>query len=59
MDEKMRIIREAAALIGADEETLSEDEARKILRSLVMTNESVRIRKAKTVVDRLRKERNE
>jgi plasmid stability protein len=59
MDEKMRIIREAAALIGADEETLSEDEARKILRSLVMTNESVRIRKAKTVVDRIRKERNE
>lgn len=55
----MKVIREAAALIGADEETLTEDEARKILRSLVMSNENVRIRKARANFNRIREERDE
>lgn len=59
MDEKIRIIREAAAIIGADEETLSEEEARKILRSLVISNNSIRIRKARSSINRVREERNE
>lgn len=59
MDDKIRIIREAAALIGADEESLSEEEARKILRSLVMSNNTLRIRKAKSNVNRVREERDE
>jgi len=59
VDDKIRIIREAAALIGADEESLSEEEARKILRSLVMSNNTLRIRKAKSNVNRVREERDE
>lgn len=59
MDDKIKIIREAAALIGADEESLSEEEARKILRSLVMSNNTLRIRKAKSNVNRVREERDE
>ena len=46
MKKKMNAIAEAAAIIGADPESLTEDQALKILRSLVMTNESIRIRKA-------------
>lgn len=59
MDDKIRIIREAAALIGADEDSLSEKEARSILRSLVMSNNNIRIRKAKSNVNRVREERDE
>lgn len=59
MDDKIRIIREAAALIGADEDSLSEKEARSILRSLVMSNNNLRIRKAKSNVNRVREERDE
>lgn len=59
MEDKIRIIREAAALVGADEESLTEDEARKILRSLVMSNDNIRIRKARSSVNRVREERNE
>lgn len=59
MDEKLKNIREAAALIGADETQISEDEAQKILRSLVMSNDNIRIRKARSAVTRSREERNE
>jgi hypothetical protein len=59
VEDKIRIIREAAAIVGADEDSLTEDEARKILRSLVMSNDSIRIRKAKSSVNRVREERNE
>lgn len=47
MKDKIDAIAEAAALIGADEESLTEEQAQSILRALVMSNESVRIRKAK------------
>lgn len=46
MKKKMNAIAEAAAIIGADPGSLTEEQALKILRSLVMTNESIRIRKA-------------
>lgn len=59
MEDKMKVIREAAALIGADEETLTEDEAKKILRSMVMSNENVRIRRARANFNRIREERDE
>lgn len=54
----MNAISEAAAIIGADPESLTEEQALKILRSLVMTNESVRIRKALNSFNR-KKEINE
>lgn len=47
MKKKIDAISEAAAIIGADPETLSEEQAQKILRTMVMSNESIRIRKAK------------
>lgn len=46
MKKKISAIAEAAAIIGADPGLLTEEQAMKILRSLVMTNESIRIRKA-------------
>jgi|LauGreDrversion4_2_1035121.scaffolds.fasta_scaffold884280_2 hypothetical protein len=58
MKKKMDAISEAAAIIGADPESLTEEQALKILRSLVMTNESVRIRKALNSFNR-KKEINE
>jgi hypothetical protein len=58
MKKKMNAISEAAAIIGADPESLTEEQALKILRSLVMTNESVRIRKALNSFNR-KKEINE
>lgn len=45
MEKKLSAIDEAAALIGADPETLTEDQARKILRRMVMTSDNIRIRK--------------
>jgi len=59
MEKRMGIIREAAALIGADENDLTEEQATKLLRSLVMNNNNLRIRKARANVDRIREERNE
>jgi len=58
MKKKMDAISEAAAIIGAEPESLTEEQALKILRSLVMTNESVRIRKALNSFNR-KKEINE
>jgi hypothetical protein len=58
MKKKIDAISEAAAIIGADPESLTEEQALKILRSLVMTNESVRIRKALNSFNR-KKEINE
>jgi hypothetical protein len=58
MKKKMDAISEVAAIIGADPESLTEEQALKILRSLVMTNESVRIRKALNSFNR-KKEINE
>jgi hypothetical protein len=58
MKKKIDAIAEAAAIIGADPDSLTEEQALKILRSLVMTNESVRIRKALNSFNR-KKEINE
>ena len=58
MKKKIDAIAEAAAIIGAEPDSLTEDQALKILRSLVMTNESVRIRKALNSFNR-KKEINE
>lgn len=59
MEKRIGIIREAAALIGADESDLTEEQATKLLRSLVMNNNNLRIRKARANVDRIREERDE
>jgi len=59
MEKRIGIIREAAALIGADENSLTEEQATKLLRSLVMNNNNLRIRKARAGVDRIREERDE
>lgn len=59
MDKKIKIIQEAASLIGADEEDISEEEAQKMLRSLVMSNDNIRIRKARSTLNRTREGRNE
>lgn len=45
MEKKLSAIDEAAALLGADPSTLTEDQAINVLRRMVMTNESIRIRK--------------
>jgi len=58
MKKKIDAIAEAAAIIGAEPDSLTEEQALKILRSLVMTNESVRIRKALNSFNR-KKEINE
>jgi len=59
MDKKFNAISEAAALIGASEDSLTEEQAQKLLRSLVISNKNIRIRKARSGIDRLRGERNE
>lgn len=46
MKKKIDAIAQAAALIGVDQETLTEEQAMKILRNLVMSNSSIRIRRA-------------
>lgn len=59
MDNKFNAISEAAALIGASEDSLTEEQAQKLLRSLVISNKNIRIRKARAGLERLREERNE
>jgi hypothetical protein len=59
MDKKFNAISEAAALIGASEDSLTEEQAQKLLRSLVISNKNIRIRKARAGVDRMREERDE
>lgn len=59
MDNKFNAISEAAALIGASEDSLTEEQAQKLLRSLVISNKNVRIRKARAGVERMREERDE
>jgi hypothetical protein len=59
MDKKFNAISEAAALIGASEDSLTEEQAQKLLRSLVISNKNVRIRKARAGVERMREERDE
>jgi len=44
MEKKLNAIEEAAALIGAEPDSLSEEQAMRILRHMVMTNDSIRIR---------------
>lgn len=56
MKEKLNAIDEAAALIGADPSELTEDQALKILRSMVMTNDSIRIRKGLASFNRMKEE---
>ena len=59
MDNKFSAISEAAALIGASGDSLTEEQAQKLLRSLVISNKNIRIRKARAGVERMREERNE
>jgi hypothetical protein len=47
MKKKIDAISEAAALIGVDRQDLTEEQAIKILRNLVMSNSDIRIRKAR------------
>lgn len=59
MKKKIDAISEAAAIIGADPSTLTEEQAQKILRSMVMSNESIRIRKAKNNIGKIKDKGNE
>jgi hypothetical protein len=59
MKKKIDAISEAAAIIGADPSTLDEEQAQKILRSMVMSNESIRIRKAKNGISKIKGKDNE
>lgn len=59
MKKKIDAISEAAAIIGADPSTLTEEQAQKILRSMVMSNESIRIRKAKNNISKIKDNGNE
>lgn len=59
MDKKLNAIEEAAALIGADPETLTEEQAMKVLRHMVMTHDNIRIRKGITSFDRFREEQED
>jgi len=56
MDKKLSAIDEAAALIGADPENITEEQARNILRRMVMTRENIRIRKGLASFERAREE---
>jgi hypothetical protein len=47
MKKKLDAIAEAAALIGVDRQDLTEEQAMKILRNLVMSNSDIRIRRAR------------
>jgi hypothetical protein len=47
MKKKIDAISEAAAILGVDRENLTEEQAMKILRNLVMSNSDIRIRKAR------------
>jgi hypothetical protein len=44
---KIDAISEAAAILGLDKENLTEEQAMKVLRNLVMSNSDIRIRKAR------------
>jgi hypothetical protein len=44
---KIDAISEAAAILGVDKENLTEEQAMKVLRNLVMSNSDIRIRKAR------------
>jgi hypothetical protein len=44
---KIDAIAEAAAILGVDKENLTEEQAMKVLRNLVMSNSDIRIRKAR------------
>jgi hypothetical protein len=59
MKDKIDAIAEASAIIGADPETMTEEQAQQILRSLVMSNESIRIRKAISGVEKQKGLRDE
>lgn len=59
MKKKIDAISEAAAIIGADPSTLTEEEAQKILRHMVMSNESIRIRKALNSIEKTKGKGNE
>jgi hypothetical protein len=59
MKKKIDAISEAAAIIGADPSTLTEEQAQNILRYMVMSNESIRIRKAKNGIDKTKGKNNE
>lgn len=59
MDNRFNAISEAAALIGASEDSLTEDQAQKLLRSLVISNKNIRIRKARAGLEKMRGERDE
>lgn len=48
MKKKLDAIAEAAALIGVDRQDLTEEQAMKILRNLVMSNSDIRIRRARS-----------
>ena len=47
MKKNIDAISEAAAILGVDKENLTEEQAMKILRNLVMSNSDIRIRKAR------------
>lgn len=47
MKKKIDAISEAAAILGLDKENLTEEQAMKVLRNLVMSNSDIRIRKAR------------
>ena len=47
MKKKIDAIAEAAAILGVDKENLTEEQAMKVLRNLVMSNSDIRIRKAR------------
>lgn len=47
MKKKIDAISEAAAILGVDKENLTEEQAMKVLRNLVMSNSDIRIRKAR------------
>lgn len=59
MDNRFNAISEAAALIGASEDSLTEEQAQKLLRSLVISNKNIRIRKARAGLEKMRGERDE
>lgn len=59
MDKKFNAISEAAAIIGASEDSLTEEEAQKLLRTLVISNKNIRIRKARAGINKTREGRDE
>jgi hypothetical protein len=59
MEKKLNAIEEAAALIGAEPDSLSEEQAMRILRHMVMTNDSIRIRQGLASFNRIREEKDD